>query len=111
MRPEAVPVFALTNFGCHSFAAALPKMDFLQDFDRACFSGMMGVIKPDPRICEMVENDCGIAPDRLLFVDDRACNITAAARRGWRTHPFVHWQGWARRLMAEGLLTTMEAGL
>ena len=111
LRAKGVPVFALTNFGRHSFAEAVPKMDFLQDFDRRYVSGEMGVIKPDPRIYEMVEQDCGIAPDRLLFTDDRADNITAAARRGWRTHQFESWQGWAARLVAEELLTKKEAGL
>ncbi len=111
LRAKGVPVFALTNFGRYSFADAVTKMDFLQDFDKCYVSGEMGVIKPDPRIYEMVEQDCGIAPDRLLFTDDRADNITAAARRGWRTHQFETWQGWARRLVAEGLLTDQEAGL
>ena len=111
LRAKGVPVFALTNFGRYSFDEAVPKMDFLQDFDRHYVSGRMGVIKPDPRIYAMVEEDCGIAPDRLLFTDDRADNITAAARRGWRTHQFESWEGWARRLVAEGLLTNAEAGL
>jgi 2-haloacid dehalogenase len=111
LRAKGVPVFALTNFGRNSFAEAVPKMDFLQDFDKRYVSGEMGVIKPDPRIYEMVEQDCGIAPDRLIFTDDRADNITAAARRFWRTHQFETWQGWARRLVAEGLLTDQEAGL
>ncbi len=111
LRAKGVPVFALTNFGRDTFEHALPRMDFLRDFDRLYVSGRMGVIKPDPRIYEMVEADCGIAPDRLLFTDDRADNITAAARRGWRTHQFESWQGWARRLVAEGLLTESEAGL
>lgn len=111
LRAKGVPVFALTNFGRHTFEDALPKMDFLQDFDRLYVSGVMGVIKPDPRIYQMVEEDCGVAPDRLLFTDDRADNITAAARRGWRTHQFESWQGWAARLVAEGLLNKEEAGL
>jgi 2-haloacid dehalogenase len=111
LRAKGVPVFALTNFGKHSFEEAVPMMDFLQDFDRLYVSGRMGVIKPDPRIYAMVEADCGIAPDRLLFTDDRADNITAAARRGWRTHQFESWEGWARRLVAEGLLSVGEAGL
>lgn len=111
LRAKGVPVFALTNFGRYSFDEAVPKMDFLSDFDRLYVSGRMGVIKPDPRIYAMVEEDCGIAPDRLLFTDDRADNITAAARRGWRTHQFESWQGWAQRLVAEGLLTAAEAGL
>lgn len=111
LRARGVPVFALTNFGRYSFDEAVPKMDFLQDFDRTYVSGRMGVVKPDPRIYEMVEADCGVAPDRLLFTDDRADNIAAAAARGWRTHQFESWQGWARRLVAEGLLTEGEAGL
>ncbi len=111
LRAKGIPVFALTNFGRYSFEEALPKMDFLQDFDRSYVSGVMGVIKPDPLIYQMVEEDCGIAPDRLLFTDDKAENITAAARRGWRTHQFESWQGWAQRLVAEGLLSKQEAGL
>lgn len=111
LRARGVPVFALTNFGRYTFEDALLKMDFLQDFDRLYVSGVMGVIKPDLRIYQMVEQDCGLPPESLLFTDDRADNITAAARRGWRTHQFESWQGWAARLVAEGLLTKEEAGL
>jgi 2-haloacid dehalogenase len=111
LRAKGVPVFALTNFGKYSFEEALPKMDFLTDFDRLYVSGRMGVIKPDPQIYAMVEADCGLPPESLLFTDDRADNITAAARRGWRTHQFESWQGWAARLVAEGLLTKGEAGI
>ena len=111
LRAKGVPVFALTNFGADSFDEALPKLDFLNEFDRLYVSGRMGVTKPDPQIYAMVEADCGIAPDRLLFVDDKAENIAAAARRGWRTHQFESWQGWGRRLVAEGLLSNKEAGL
>ena len=89
----------------------MPKLDFLNEFDRQYVSGRMGVIKPDPRIYAMVEADCGIAPQGLLFVDDKAENIAAAGERGWRTHQFESWQGWAARLVAEGLLTMEEAGI
>jgi 2-haloacid dehalogenase len=111
LRAKGVPVFALTNFGASSYAAAVPLLDFLSEFDREYVSGRMGVIKPDPRIYQMVEADCGLSGDRLLFADDKPENITAAADRGWRTHQFETWQGWAMRLVAEGLLTRKEAGL
>ena len=111
LRAKGVPVFALTNFGRHSFDEAVPKLDFLTEFDRHYVSGRMGVVKPDPRIYAMVEADCGIAPQALLFVDDKAENIAAAGERGWRTHQFESWQGWAGRLVAESLLTSKEAGL
>lgn len=111
LRAKGVPVFALTNFGIHSFAYAKTQYDFLGEFDRAYVSGHMGVIKPDPAIYRMVEQDCGIAPEALLFTDDRADNIAAAAARGWQVHLFEGPQGWAERLVAAGLLTAAEAGL
>jgi 2-haloacid dehalogenase len=111
LRTKGVPVFALTNFGSYSYDEAREKLDFLGEFDREYVSGRLKVSKPEPRIFEIVEEDSGIAPDRLLFTDDKADNITAAARRGWRTHQFETWQGLARRLVAESLLTKTEAGL
>ncbi|WP_435257413.1 HAD-IA family hydrolase [Thioclava sp. FR2] len=111
LRAKGVPVFALTNFGIHSFAYAQTQYDFLSEFDRAYVSGHMGVIKPDAAIYAGVEADCGIAPGRLIFTDDRADNIAAAAARGWQTHLFTGWQGWAERLVQAGLVTEREAGI
>lgn len=111
LKAKGVPVFNLTNFGSHSYEEARDKLDFLSEFDREYVSGRMGVTKPDPRIYQMVEADCGLPADRLLFADDKADNIVAAARRGWRTHQFETWEGWAARLVAEGLLSKREAGI
>jgi 2-haloacid dehalogenase len=109
LRRNEVPVFALTNFGIDSFAFAQTRYDFLNEFDRPYVSGHMGVTKPDARIYEMVEADCCVPADRLLFVDDRIENIEAAAARGWQTHHFDGPDGWARRLVSAGLLTEAEA--
>ena len=111
LRAKGVPVFCLTNFGSYSYDEARELLDFLGEFDREYVSGRLKVSKPDPRIYQVVEGDSGIAPDRLLFTDDKAENVTAAARRGWRTHQFESWQGLAVRLVAEELLTMQEAGL
>jgi 2-haloacid dehalogenase len=111
LQARDVPVFALTNFGVHSFAYAQTQYDFLGWFDRAYVSGQMGVTKPDPAIYAMVEADCGIDPARLIFTDDKAENIEVAASRGWQTHQFAGWKGWAARLVESGLLTNSEAGL
>lgn len=109
LQAKGVPVFALTNFGVETFALAQTKYDFLSEFDRAYVSGHMKVIKPDADIYMQVEADCGIAPDRLLFTDDRADNIAAAAARGWQTHLFEGPNGWAERLVNAGLLTKDQA--
>ena len=109
LRAKGVPVFSLTNFGIQSFDLASRHYPFLTEFDRAYVSGHMQVIKPDPRIYEMVEVDCDIAPEALLFADDRVDNIDMARARGWQTHLFEHPQGWADRLVAAGLLGPAEA--
>ena len=109
LRATGMPVYALTNFGIGSFDYAATKYPFLAEFDRRYISGHMGVIKPDVRIYEMVEQDCGIDPARLLFADDRTDNITAAKARGWQTHLFEHPQGWADCLVGHGLLTAQQA--
>lgn len=109
LRAKGVPVFALSNFGIHSFAYAQTQYPFLTEFDRPYISGHMGVIKPDPQIYAMVEADSGVAPGGLLFTDDRADNIAAAQARGWQTHLFDGPDPWAARLVAEGLLTEAEA--
>ncbi|MBT8410486.1 MAG: HAD family phosphatase [Octadecabacter sp.] len=104
-----VPVFALSNFGIEPFELGLREYPFLEEFDKRYISGHMGVAKPDAAIYQMVEVDCGVPPAQLLFVDDRQDNIDAAAVRGWQTHLFETPEGWAARLVAQGLLTQEDA--
>lgn len=109
LQAKGIPVFSLTNFGIQSYDHAATFYPFLRKFDRDFISGHMKMIKPDPAIYAAVEEGCGIAPGHLIFSDDRADNIAAAAARGWQTHLFEGPQGWADRLVAEGLLTQSEA--
>jgi 2-haloacid dehalogenase len=111
LRSKGVVVFALTNFGLESFAYAQSQYPFLHEFDHAYVSGHMKVIKPDPTIYQMVEKHSGLAPDTLLFADDREENIHAAQARGWQVHHFTGPQGWADTLVAHGLLSPKEAEL
>lgn len=109
LQARGVPVFSLTNFGKETYEIAAEKYGFLRQFDRDFISGHMGVIKPDPAIYQGLEDASDVAPGDLLFADDRADNIDAAAARGWQTHLFKHPEGWAARLVAEGLLSAAEA--
>ncbi|MEM9212673.1 MAG: HAD family phosphatase [Pseudomonadota bacterium] len=108
LQAKGIPVFSLTNFGIQSYDYAADFYPFLRAFDKDYISGHMGVIKPNPEIYRMVEEDCGIAPGNLIFTDDRPDNISAAQARGWRAHLFEGPQGWADRLVSEGLLTREE---
>lgn len=109
LRARGVPVFALTNFGVGSFAYACTVYPFLNEFDRAYVSGRMRMVKPDTKIYAAVERDCALAPEQLLFTDDRLDNIAAAAARGWQVHPFTGPEPFAARLVEAGLLSESEA--
>ena len=109
LQARGMPVFSLTNFGIGSYDFAATHYDFLRQFDRDFISGHMAVTKPSARIYEMLEQASGLSGDALIFADDRDDNIAAADARGWHTHLFEGPQGWADRLVAEGLLTRSEA--
>jgi 2-haloacid dehalogenase len=108
IRSKGVPVWALSNFGIETLALADAEYPFLTEFDRRIVSGELGVAKPEPEIYEAVEAQ-GVEPERLLYTDDNPANVAAAAERGWHTHLFDGAEGWAARLVAEGLLTEAEA--
>lgn len=111
LKARGVPVYALTNFGRETFQIAREAFPFLRDFDGAWVSAELGVMKPDAAIYQILEADSGLCGADLIFTDDKPENVDAAAARGWKGHLFTGWQGWAQRLVDEGLLTEQEAGL
>lgn len=109
LRAAGVTVFALTNFGAQNFPLSEAQFPFLSAFDRRYISGEMGLIKPDPAIYAAMEADCGVAPEKLLFTDDRTDNIAAARARGWQVHLFEGPEDWASCLVKHGLLRAEDA--
>ena len=108
VRSKGVPVWALTNFGTETLALAEGAYPFLREFDRRFVSAEIGICKPEPGIYAVVEAQ-GVPRARLLYTDDSAANVAAAAERGWATHHFTGEAGWAARLIEEGILTEAEA--
>ena len=109
LQNKGIPVFSLTNFGVQSYELAAAHYPFLLEFDRDFISGHIEVIKPNHEIYNVLETQSGVAPAQLLFTDDRSDNIAVAQARGWNTHLFEGPQGWADRLVKEGLLSEVEA--
>ncbi|QFS81434.1 D-glucose-1-phosphatase [Roseivivax sp. THAF40] len=109
LRAKGVPCYALSNFGIGTFEVGVAKWPFLREFDQSFISGHMGMAKPDAAIYAALEAEVPQSPEGLLFTDDRGDNIAAAAARGWQTHQFHAPEGFAKRLVAEGLLSPEEA--
>ena len=52
-------------------------------FEVKILSYEIGSMKPDAKIYEAAERQAAVAPEKLLFVDDKQENIDAAIARGW----------------------------
>lgn len=54
-------------------------------FDLVVESSVEGVRKPEPRAYELVLERLGVAPERMLFLDDLGINLKPAAKMGMTT--------------------------
>lgn len=57
----------------------------LNRFDYVWLSFKLDCDKPEEKIYKIVEEECNIIPNNILFIDDRLENIEAAQKRGWNT--------------------------
>jgi 2-haloacid dehalogenase len=82
LRERGTPLYCLSNFSAETFPPALERFDFLRWFRGMVISGEVGVIKPDPRIYEILLGRFAIDPHRAVYIDDVAANVEAARRFG-----------------------------
>jgi 2-haloacid dehalogenase/putative hydrolase of the HAD superfamily len=89
LAERGVPQFALTNMSSESWPDVQAMSPAFRHFRDAIVSAEERVIKPEPRIYEIVLERTGLEPADLLFVDDSAANIAAADAMGFHTHHFT----------------------
>ena len=82
LKAAGRPVHALSNFAAETFAIVERQYDFLSEFDTRVISGHVGVVKPDPRIYDILFARAGRRPDELLFIDDSIANVRASQALG-----------------------------
>ena len=63
----------------------LDKQVNLKQFDYVWLSFELKCRKPDEKIYKIVEEDCKINPEDILFIDDCKENIETAKKLGWNT--------------------------
>ncbi len=72
----------LSNLGDAMTAGVLGKMDWLEGFDHKVFSHTLKLAKPEAAIYAHAAEGLGVAPQRILFVDDRADNCAGGRAAG-----------------------------
>ena len=104
LSARGVPQFGLTNMSSETWPAVQAMSPVFRHFQDVVVSAEEKVIKPDRRIYEIVLERTGLAPGDLLFVDDNAANIAAAAALGFHTHLFADPAALRPMIQAHGLL-------
>lgn len=77
-------LYVLSNYADDAFTYAETNHDFFDLFDQKFVSSRLHMVKPDQSIYRHVTNALGIAPERILFIDDSIANIEAALDFGWQ---------------------------
>ncbi|NCO97404.1 MAG: hypothetical protein COY38_02935 [Candidatus Aenigmarchaeota archaeon CG_4_10_14_0_8_um_filter_37_24] len=61
------------------------KFNFEGDFDFGIMSNEVGLIKPDPKIYELILERLEVGPEKCVFIDDREGNLRPARELGIKT--------------------------
>ena len=104
LRDRGVPLYGLTNFSAETYPATFERFGFLRWLRGILVSGEVGVIKPDPRIFELLIERFAIDPRRAVYIDDVSANVTAARPFGIHAIHFTTPAALRSELAALGLL-------
>ena len=79
---QPINLYGLTNWSMETFPEARRRFPILQMIDRYVVSGAEGLVKPDPRLFEVLTGRYGLRAEECVFVDDNPDNVAAARRLG-----------------------------
>ena len=104
LKRRGTPLYALSNWSTETFPPQRRRFPFLTWFDGIVISGEEGVIKPDPRIFELLLSRYALVPEQTVFIDDNPDNAAAAHALGIHGIHFRSAETLRRELAALGLL-------
>ena len=104
LRDRGTPLYGLTNWSAETYPPARERFAFLSWFRGILVSGEVGVIKPDPRIFEVLIERFAINPENAVYIDDVEANVAAAQPFGIHAIQFTTPARLRRELAPLGLL-------
>jgi 2-haloacid dehalogenase len=103
LKARGVPLYGLSNWCAETFHHGL-RYSVLRELKDIVVSGRERVKKPDPRIFQIAVERFGLVPQRTLFIDDVAANITTGESAGLKGHLFTGADELRATLKSLGLL-------
>jgi len=83
-QSNGLKVAVLSNT-CREHWAQICACPWMKHIDYIFTSHELGIAKPSSEIYSAVESSTGVAPARILFMDDARENIDASQQRGWNS--------------------------
>ncbi|MCE9521955.1 MAG: HAD-IA family hydrolase [Alphaproteobacteria bacterium] len=97
LQARGVKLYALSNWSAETFPLVEHRFEEFRLFEHMFLSGHYGMAKPEARFYEAALAKIPLARERLVFIDDNAVNVAAAAQIGLRSLAFTD----AARLSAD----------
>jgi HAD superfamily hydrolase (TIGR01509 family) len=104
LHDRGVPMVGLTNMSAETAQRTFEMSPAFRRLSHIVVSAEVGFSKPDPRIFALAARRAKLAPQALLFVDDTARHVEAAARLGFDTHHLTDPATLRPALVARSLL-------
>ena len=104
LRSHGTPLYGLTNWSAETYPPARERFAFLSRFQGILVSGEVGVVKPDPRIFELLIERFAISPEHSVYIDDVEKNTVAARPFGFHAIHFTSPAALRRELVELQLL-------
>jgi len=104
LKAAGYPLYGLTNWSAETFALTRQKYQFFDCFEDIVVSGAIKMIKPDPRIFQVMLDQIGRPAAECIFIDDSLVNVTAARSLGFQTIRFESSEQLQAELSARKLL-------
>jgi putative hydrolase of the HAD superfamily len=93
LKEKGYKVYLLSNYPKSYFEIhERTHFDFTKYVDGKVISGFEKLAKPDPAIYRLLFERYGLIPEECVFLDDRAENISAAAKLGMNTILFISYE-------------------
>ncbi len=98
------PIYGLTNWSAETITIAYEKYDFFKLLDGIVVSGDEKLIKPDPKLYQVLLDRYNLKANESLFIDDNIHNIESARKMGFHTIHFTENIDLEKEVKEMGLL-------
>jgi 2-haloacid dehalogenase len=106
LAEAGIPLFALSNFSAETFPLVQRRYPHFERFDRILISGEHSPLaKPDAAFFRLLCEQTGFVPEQMVFIDDAAANVSAAAALGFTAVLFTDTTTLRRELDSLGVLS------